>query len=282
MSEALKAQWQEQGYVVVRGLFDAERSARLCAIAESILDQWRIRSAENGKPGGDDNATVMRHLNHPGYFSHTSDELREMLRAIADPQVLSVGRAILGEEVLFRCTSLFMNPLARSVDGNWHRDSQFHCPREEDEQRMIADAGQGGTSIQLQVALVPSDDVEVVPGSHLRWDTPAEYAIRRADEGHNNRSNAMPGALRVALEAGDAVAFNPCGLHRGRYHVDKLRRTLMLTYTKASAPRFDYFSDQPWFLTEGYLDGLDGETQAFLGRFIEQYQGDWQRAASPN
>lgn len=281
MSEALKAQWQEQGYVVVRGLFDAERSAHLRAIAESVIGQWRIKNPENGKPGGDANATVMRHLNHPGYFcAEQAEERREMLRAIAAPQVLEVGRAILGEEVLFRCTSLFMNPQERSADGNWHRDSQFHCPLEEDEKRMIADAGQGGTSIQLQVALVPSDDVEVVPGSHLRWDTPAEYAIRRADEGLDNRSNAMPGALRVALEAGDAVAFNPCGLHRGRYHVDKLRRTLMLTYTKASAPRFDYFSDQPWFLRAGYLDGLDGETQAFFARFIEQYRADWSRADS--
>lgn len=285
VSAVLHAQWQERGYIVVRGLLGAERSARLRAIAESVLDQWRINNPENGKPGGDANATVMRHLNHSGYFSaQQGEDRREMLRAIADPQVLSVGRAILGEEVLFRCTSLFMNPLERSLDGNWHRDSQFHCPLEEDEKRMIANAGQGGTSIQLQVALVPSDDVEVVPGSHRRWDTPAEYAIRRADEGNNNRSNAMPGALRVALQAGDAVAFNPCGLHRGRYHTDKLRRTLMLTYTKASAPCSDYFSDQPWFLSEGYLDGLDGDTQAFFGRFIEQYRADWlcpKRDASP-
>ena len=33
-------------------------------------------------------------------------------------------------------------------------------------------------SIQAQVALVPNEDVEIVPGSHLRWDSAEEYAVR--------------------------------------------------------------------------------------------------------
>jgi hypothetical protein len=86
----------------------------------------------------------------------------------------------------------------------------------------------------------------------------------------------MPGALRVALQPGDAVAFNPYGLHRGRYHADKLRRTLMLTYTKKSKPRFDYFSDQPWFDEAGYLDGLGAEARIFFDAFVEEYQSQWQ------
>lgn len=79
----------------------------------------------------------------------------------------------------------------------------------------------------MQIALAPSADIEVVPGSHLRWDTPEEYAIRKAAGGANNRSNAMPGAVRVALDPGDAVLFNPMAIHRGRYHANRLRRTLM-------------------------------------------------------
>jgi len=90
----------------------------------------------------------------------------------------------------------------------------------------------------------------------------------------------MPGALRVALQPGDAVAFNPYGLHRGRYHADKLRRTLMLTYTKTSKPRFDYFSDQPWFDTPQHLDGLQEETRAFFEPFIAEYGEQWRHKAA--
>ncbi len=168
-----------------------------------------------------------------------------------------------------------MNPESNSQNGNWHRDSQFHHPDEEEERQAIDAGGDLGRSVQLQVALVPSDDVEVVPGSHRRWDTDAEYAIRRADEQRNNRSNAMPGALRVALAPGDAVAFNPLALHRGRYHTDKRRRTLMLTYTSSMHPRFDYFSDQPWFDTAGYLAELDLHTCAFFEQFVNRYGDEW-------
>ena len=73
----------------------------------------------------------------------------------------------------------------------------------------------------------------------------------------------MPASLRAALAPGDAVLFNAWGFHRGRYHVDKLRRTLMFTYTPASMPTFDYFSDQPWFLDPAHLDNLNPGTQRF-------------------
>ena len=133
--------------------------------------------------------------------------------------------------------------------------------------------------MQLQVALVPSADIEYVPASHLRWDTPEEYAIRKAGGGQNNRSNAMPGALRLAAEPGDVVLFNPTGIHRGRYHADKLRRTLMLTYTRASQPYRDYFSRQPWFLQPGYLEPLQPHTRSFFEPFVQTYQDWWQEAS---
>ncbi|HMN27736.1 MAG TPA: phytanoyl-CoA dioxygenase family protein [Caldilineaceae bacterium] len=197
------------------------------------------------------------------------------MEAIADPQVLAVARTILDDEPLFRCTSLFFDPLEGGKDGNWHRDSQFGTPDDTKEQAILAKLSSAGDSIQMQIALVPSDDVEYVPGSHLRWDLPAEYAIRKADGGKHNRSNEMPGALRLALAPGDAALFNPYGLHRGRYHTGRLRRTLMLTYTKSSAPYADYFSNQPWFLEPGYLDDLTPTTHAFFTPFVAQYQAFW-------
>lgn len=275
MNDDLRTMWETEGYVVERGLFGAERTARLRTLCEEILAQWRAKNPETGQPGGAPDATVMRHLNHPGYFRSHPEWRPDLMDAIADPQVLAIARAILGEEPLFRCTSFFFDPLEGGKDGNWHRDSQFGTPDDAQEQALLARLSRGGNSIQMQIALVPSDDVEYVPGSHLRWDTPAEYAIRKADGGQHNRSNEMPGAIRLALAAGDAALFNPYGLHRGRYHTGRLRRTLMLTYTKSSAPAYDYFSNQPWFLEPGYLDDLKGPTRAFFEPFVAQYQHFW-------
>ncbi|MEZ4737637.1 MAG: phytanoyl-CoA dioxygenase family protein [Caldilineaceae bacterium] len=275
MSEHLLHQWQTEGYLIVRKVFTPERTAQLRTICDAILEQWRVCNPETGQPGGKPEATVMRHLNHPDYYQDHPAWLPILLEAAGDETVRTVAHTILQEEPLFRCTSYFFDPLAGSRDGNWHRDSQFSHREDAAEEQVITAAGPGGRGFQMQIALVPSDDIEYVPGSHLRWDTPAEYAIRKADNWAHNESNAMPGALRVDLAAGDGVLFNPMGIHRGRYHVGKLRRTLMLTYTAGSAKHVDYFSMQPWCLTPAYLRDLQPATHAFFTRFIDCYREDW-------
>ena len=277
---AYAEQWKKLGYVFVPGIYASERAARLRLICDRILSHWRVQNPETGKSGGDENATCMRHLNHPGYFKHDAGEFVEIMRAAADPAVLDVARAILGEEPLFRCTSYFFNPMGTSQDGNWHRDTQFTIPEIEAEKKFLTSQSDPGSGVQIQIALAPSEDVEYVPESHRRWDTDAEFQIRRADNNKNWHSNHMPGALRFKQAPGDAVLFNPVGLHRGRYHTDKLRRTLMLTYTKTSAPCLDYFSMQPWFLEAGHLDALDPETRAFFTTFVAEYREGWAKKAT--
>jgi len=268
-------QWRTQGYVVVPQLWGADQAARLRIICDDILAQWRAQDPQTGQPGDKPDATVMRHLNHPAYFQAHPKWLGEVLDAAADPHALDVVQAILGEPPLFRCTSLFFNPGGIDLDGNWHRDSQFSARDDEAEKAMLTAAGDGGSGMQFQIALVPSDDIEIVPGSHLRWDTAEDYAIRKAEGGKNNRSNHMPGALRVHQEAGDAILFNPMALHRGRYRSGILRRTLMLTYTKTSEPWFDYFSNQPWFSQPNYLAQLNANTRAFYEPFVAAYAPKW-------
>jgi hypothetical protein len=266
--------WRTQGYSIARGVLGATEVAKLRVICDGVLDQWRRRDPQTGVPGGRD-ATVMRHLIHPSYFAAGAPGLAEVLRLAAHPELLAFARGIFGEEPMFRCTSYFMNPLDTSTDGDWHRDSQYMTPDDAAERVMVLSRGDGGDGVQLQVALVPSEDVEVVPGSHLRYDTPEEYAIRRADGGRHNRSNEMPGALRLSLAPGDAAAINSLGIHRGRYHADKLRRTVMITYTKASMPVFDTFSTQPWFLNPAYRARIPDDVRPFFEGFIETYRAFW-------
>ena len=90
----------------------------------------------------------------------------------------------------------------------------------------------------------------------------------------DSRSNDMPGAVRVHQRPGDAVAFEALGLHRGRYHTDKRRRTSMLTYTSDGDYLFDYFSDQPWILSSPMMAELPDVTRAFFQRFVNIYGDD--------
>ena len=281
MDSNLRNKWQQDGFVIVREVFDPNRTNRLKSVCEFILEQWRTCNPETGEPGGNSDATVMRHLNHPGYFKDNNvSKLTDLMDAVATGKVLEICRTILGEEPLFRCTSLFMNPTRTSQDGSWHRDTQFITKTEQEEKAKIQSAEDTGDAIQLQIALLANSDVEFVPGSHLRWDTAKEHYIRKDGDGAHSRSDTMPSSHRIALQPGDALAFNPYGLHRGRYHVDKPRRTLMLTYTKTSVPCSDYFSYQPWFLEAGYLENLPPRTLPFFEAFVSAYESDWNNDCS--
>ena len=66
----------------------------------------------------------------------------------------------------------------------------------------------------------------------------------------------------------------------GRYHVDKRRRTLMLSYRARSLPLYDYFSDQPWCETPGYLDGLCEQARELWQEFIDDYSTQWRMGAA--
>lgn len=271
--------WRDHGYAVVRGVLAPAQVARLREIAEPIIARSRDQDPVNGRGGGDD-ARELTHPNHPGFHPDDRRDLVDLLAIAASEPMLAVPRALLGEEPLFRCLKLWFNPLLSSVDGHWHRDTQFLYP-ELAEERAVFDrmVGESATGAQFQVALVPSDDIEVVPGSHRRWDSPVEMAIRRA-QGEAQQSNGMPGALRVALEPGDGVIFDAKMLHRGRYHAARPRRTLMLTTSTLNARRDDFFTRQPWFLESGYLDGLPPRQRAFYERFVEQFSPAWASVAA--
>jgi hypothetical protein len=256
----LEGDWPADGYVVARGLFSTDRANALRAVCERCREQWMVSNPESpaGQPGGPrpagapspsaaelQTARSMRHLNHPAYFEAGAQDpdFKLLMEAIADPAVTELATAVLGCAPLFRSTTLFFNPQSGSREGDWHRDSQFTVPVEEQERTFLSELLAGGViersaGIQMQVALVANDDVELVPGSHRRWDTAEEYRVRMSEEGAHS-TESISTALRVALQPGDAVLFNSFGFHRGRYYTSIPRRTLMLTFTPSDMPFFD-------------------------------------------
>jgi ectoine hydroxylase-related dioxygenase (phytanoyl-CoA dioxygenase family) len=276
---SVREHWGRHGYLVLPGATDPALVVELRRICETILEAWRRRDPQTTRPGRTALPVCMRHLNHPAYFERAQDDFATLMRTIALPSILGVAREILGEAPMFRCTSLFFNPIGESFEGEWHRDVQYEESDEAMQRKIILESGGSGRAVQIQIALVPSADVEIVPGSHLRWDTADEYAIRLGEGGRNNRSALMPGAKRIALAPGDVAVFNPNAVHRGRYHEDKPRRTLMLTYLASSQTHCDWFSHQPWFLDDSYLARIPSEARPFFEAFEERYRGFWLREA---
>lgn len=177
----------------------------------------------------------------------------------------------------------YIDPPGETRIGGWHRDCQFFPGVDEEAQkRAIAEEADPPRELHMHIPLVPTQATEVVPGSHNRWDTPEEHQIRTKDA----TSDKMPGRLVIQLQPGDLAFFHVNALHRGMYHKGVRRRTIAVTFGRASHPRKatpemmkqwrGYVATyQPWFLKQGYLDGCAPSTRAFFQRFVDVYRDSW-------
>lgn len=270
----LGEQWETEGYVVVREVFDPARVENLQRICEDVLQQFLACCPEKNRPGGPDDR-CMRNLHRRSYFEENPADFVFMMEAFADPQLSRIIEDILGKKVILRGTSLWFTPETLRSPGNWHRDIQYLVDTV-DKQKAFVESRAAQTGAQLMLALVPSESSEYLPGSHLRWDTEDELQMRLADGGEHATCD-LDGAVRVKQAPGDVAVFNATGLHRGQYYNDVLRRTVMITYTTEDAPVDDYFSYAPWCLEPGYLDGLNEQSRAFYQHYIECYTEFWTR-----
>lgn len=271
-NDSLKAHWDEKGYIAVNNLLTTEETSQLLKICNRIKQESEIY--DHSRKGKNPETYCIRHLNHPEYFVGRLDEYQIFMNSVCLPKILNIVEQVLGNDFMYRCTSYFTEPKSGITDGNWHRDIQFiHKDENKEKEEFLKLSKLPSTGLQLQIALEPSEDVEYVPYTHKRWDTQAEYDIRLKDNCKHNRSNNMPNALRFHQNPGDMVAFDPNGLHRGRYHSDKIRRTLMLTYSTVA--NYDFFTYQPWFLDDPYFKFLPESSKKFYSKFISEFENKW-------
>jgi len=271
--KSIYQQFREEGYVILPQVFHGKQLDQLRQACDHVLGQFTAEH-DAQHPGQDFNR--MSHLTDSRWHHDSREHLHTLLETIADPRCLGYVEQIFDGPSLFYSTQYFVNPRFSSKEGNWHRDVQFLTKTDEEEKERIASqAREGARGIQFQLALVDNADVEYVPYSANRYDSPEEYFIRKADNGIHNRDEGMPNALRVELKAGDAVIFNPNGLHRGRYSQKNPRRTLMITYSPQTFPQYTNWSFQPWFLEKGYMNGVSPRAQSYLQEFIHTYRDYW-------
>ena len=137
----IEGDWARDGILIVRELFDQPRVARLRAVSEELLEQYRTLNPIDGKPGSQ-SATSLFQIHHPGFFGAGSPKLREILEAVADPNMLKLVRETCDtQDPMFSHTSMFFNPIeprppdslgaglpgSSACCGEWHRDAQVRC-----------------------------------------------------------------------------------------------------------------------------------------------------------
>jgi ectoine hydroxylase-related dioxygenase (phytanoyl-CoA dioxygenase family) len=229
-----------QGYFVVPAFLATTERRELRRACDVALDRARADSAENGHTTA--KIGLLTELSH---FSQHPAELARLTKFISSERVctLLVGLGLEAEDGTpeLKSADYYHEQTSRDWDGDWHRDSQFGQPDPELERERILTT----TAVHVRVALVDDDRLEIVPGSHLRWDTSDELQVRKG----SSRSSSMAGATRIVLAAGDACVFHAWSIHRATYRRTPVRRTLDALYRFRPALRSP--PDVPWSVPNG-------------------------------
>jgi hypothetical protein len=218
--------WRTRGYFIVRRFASAAEIDTLRRSCDGVLERKRRASPSVG------HTTTHIGLFDPTEFGDESQRLQPLLEFLASARVCTLLRDLAppsAGDPWLKTLQYFHEQTVRDWQGAWHRDSQFGRNDPEVEKAFLRRT----TAVRFRVACLPDDRLELVPGTHARWDTEEELAIRKRQAlaglvvpVEPAADVAMPGAERVVLEPGDACVFHAWMIHRGSYTRSPARRTL--------------------------------------------------------
>jgi ribosomal protein S27AE len=266
-AEEIRRKWDTVGAVILRGLLSKEEVARLRRICDPTIGLFY---AEHGGRLNLGKGISIQYLTEPRYYNGRRSDLLQLLEFVADRRVLHVMGALGDGKVFFHNSQYFVEQATENWDGIWHRDSQFEAPDPAEERARI----QRSTGVHFKFALERDEWFEYVPGSHRRWDTNAELAIRRSPDPRRRNAPGMPRAERAILAPGDAMVSHSFMIHRARYRTQPIRRTLDIVYHLGQTceyirPPATCFDDST------LLSELSPPARSFFAAFVAAHVGRW-------
>jgi hypothetical protein len=222
--------FHERGFYVVPGFLDVAERARLRRACDVALHHVRKSSQETGHT-----TPSISLLADPNRYEDDPRGTELVATLVGSGRVCALFRGLThpGEEDTPRLKHVqyYHEQTKRDWDGDWHRDSQFSNSDPEAERVIVETI----TSVHFRVALEDDDRLEIVRGSHARWDTPDELCVRKGRE--RSSTSMMPEAFRIVLRAGDACVFHAWSIHRATYRRAPVRRTVDALYAFGRPPK---------------------------------------------
>lgn len=208
--------YRQDGFLYKAGFFSAED----LDIIEPILRRFHARWLN-------DNATFYRtRAINSAYITGTkylSDEDRlKLFQFIGQDKLVSIAESLIKDGPAFMNTQLFFNPHNQGQKNYWHRDIQYGGMSISEQKRGLI------TSIvpHFRVPLADEPGIELVPGSHVTWDTDDEHDVRMEQNGKKNHDPLSSGKA-IRLKRGALLVFSANMIHRGLYGGDRFAFDIM-------------------------------------------------------
>ncbi|QDP01079.1 phytanoyl-CoA dioxygenase family protein [Thalassotalea sp. PS06] len=204
----------QDGYFVISECFSNTQLTSLIEDVQRIYQLWLKANYSNYKH----HALINMHgLTDPEYFQIENQSIDHRKRGglfnkLIPQKLHEIMESVFGDELYFHNTQLFFNPYKNRRKPYWHRDLQYNGEPETTQQSYL----QSMLSLHIRIPLMDEEGIELVPGSHSRWDNQEEYDVRfelKDKKNHHSLSNAR----LLPLKAGDALVFSANMIHRGNY-----------------------------------------------------------------
>ena len=252
-------QYEKYGYAIFRGLFNDKEISLIDRHVDRIYQKWQSKYESEIF----DNKLVNMHsLTSPEYFQETPDQRIEFFKIIASVKLTETLESMFGPDIHFHNTQLFFNPSNIERLPYWHRDMQY-SPIEDAVQ---SDEQSKMLSLHIRIPLIEEKGVEVVTGTHRRWDTELERKVRFELDGHKN-SESLPNSELIDLARGDILVFSAQMIHRGNYELNPVRKAFDLCVGKYH-PLASVFLDPRVLPTEEEIDNIANNQWYRLAREI--------------
>ncbi len=217
----------ETGYLIVKEAVPRDKLERVRQAYETLVNRqrenWKAERAENDPPGGVwETAPQPRlQLSRQPLVNQIDQETAPAVEVWIEENIHGVSTELLDvadgavTEMMMMC-----NPVRNHGPAKWHRD---HHPIDTAPlQGYIDDILEGGPRyVQWNIPLYDDSVLWVIPGSHLRLNTPEENELMLADP-----CRPLPNGVQTHLEAGDGVVYILPILHWGSNYSPKMRRTI--------------------------------------------------------
>lgn len=226
----LNRQYNEQGYFVVNDYFTQQELVALRDVVLKFHDAWIT----------DNNAFYREEAFNSSVITgqqYLNDiDRMALFNFISSTKIMAMVKTVIPDTPAFMNTQLFFNPVNPNQKDFWHRDCQYD--HDLDGQKMAINNTQ---VVHLRVPLFDELGMELVPGTHQRWDNEEELNVREEIKGSKS-SDPLSLGKKIPLSAGDLLVFSADMIHRGLYGLDRLALDILVFDTKADFA--DYIDEQ--------------------------------------
>lgn len=222
-------EYSEVGYFVLRDFFTQTEISSLKTVILEFHERWKAdnHTFYNEEAFNSSLITGSQYLDDAGRLS--------LFNFISSSKLLEVVHTVIKQNPAFMNTQLFFNPVRPEQKDFWHRDCQYDHDLEGQKKAI-----QETQVVHFRIPLFDELGMELVPGSHARWDNEQELNVREELNGYQSHDD-LPLGKKIPLAAGDLLVFSADMIHRGIYGLDRLALDVLVF--DSSADFIDYVDD---------------------------------------